>query len=712
MIITFVPIITVLVFFFATCYPLVINYQKFGKSKLNRRMSTGPNKSPTLSQATNESYDEVSVLDDAATDSSGDDAADDDDEEVEDDGHSDHDDADNNRNETISLDDLLLEKNARIEALERASRMKDERLQLLQQKLNETKTRHKEGIYWLQLELDNARRENNATEEQMGELLSDLQGMTKLPNPAEVSEEVLRDATIKNYEQALASMENQITMIKTSAGEVVKTLKEEIAELMEDRASMEVDLLNQLAALDNEKSIREAEFEHELKAKHDTIRRLLSAGGTATTSAETADLEEYEAEISRLMEDKKKIEEKLTEDCEQAYEEVQRLELANARLKADLDRAEDDLELFQSEGDPDKTKEALQTIAREREDTVEALQSVAAIWEKANAAIVALEDSMDQLRPDDDVPVKGDRERLLSTLETASLVHGQVKVSLMLIELKLRNQLQSLKNDKLQTGLTNHCDDKVVEQMKSIQTDVLKVIAQVEATLSGQIQEIEQRTLEETRSMKEAIQKRSVTLDTMQIEHKALEEEISRLKATNGSAVVNLKDEEAKSSSNNDNDAVLNGISRAIVDELQLEVLRILERVKEKNTLIEAMKRKIEENKASEERLKKELKRALRKQATSPKLQNGNKASETVSPRRSPKAAVIATISPTSPVPRSPVKSIRRSSLDAPLTSPKIVNSGISPLAPSPRELKSRVSLLVSPIQPPKMKIPKSTASD
>ena len=337
-------------------------------------MSTRRHHSPTPSQESSEGYEEVSVLDEVTTD-----GEDDDEEEEEDDNndaHSGHDQVDDNHpHETSSLDDLLQEKNARIEGLERANRMKDERLQILQQKLNETKTKHKEGIYWLQLELDNARRQNDATEEQMGELLNDLQSMTKLPNPKDTPEAVLRDATIKNYEQALASMENQLTMIKTSAGEVVKTLKEEIAELMEDRASMEVDLLNQLAVLDNEKSTQEAEYEHELKAKSDTIRRLLCAGGTATTSAETAELEEYEAEISRLIDSKKKVEEKLTKDCEQAYEEVQRLELANARLKADLEQAEEDLELFKSEGDVEKTLQTLQLISKEREDTVEALES-------------------------------------------------------------------------------------------------------------------------------------------------------------------------------------------------------------------------------------------------------------------------------------------------------------------------------------------------
>lgn len=671
--------------------------------------------SPARSQDTDGSYDESYDKDDVVDEVSSEGGEDNDsrsDEEVADD-----------EEEALSLDDLLQEKNARIEALEHSNRMKDERLQLLQQKLNETKAKQKEGIYWLQLELDNARRDNEATEEQMAELMNDLKGMTKILDPNDVAKEVLREDIIKNYEVALASMDNQITMIKTSAGEVVKTLKEEIADLMEDRASLEVDLLNQLAALNNEKTSREEELEHELKAKNDVIHRLTSAGGTATTSAETADFEEYESEIGRLMDVQKKTQEKLSKTREEANEEIQRLELANAQLKSDLDRAEDDLAMFQSENDAQETIQALQLISQEREDTIETLASVAGIWEKADSAITALEDSMDQLRPDDSIAVKGDRERLLATLETAALVHGQIKVSLMLIELKLRNQLQSLTNDKISMRQAGTSDKTVVEQMKSIQGDALKVLSQVETKLTAQIHEMEKRALEETKLMKTAIQQRSTTLETMQDEHKALEEEIARLKSVHGQSNGNQKNEEAKSSSDrSSHSTVLNGISKAIVDQLQLEVLRILERVKEKNELIQAMKTKITDHKTTEERLKKELKRALRKPPTQLKSQESTKSAPD-SPRRSPPKAVVSTISPkavvaaispspTSPAPLSPMKTNYRQN---PIRTPQRLTSPVPMLKPSPREVsKGRLFAgLLSPEHIPKNGIsPKSNSSN
>ena len=187
-----------------------------------------------------------------------------------------------------------------------------------------------------------------------------------------------------------------------------------------------------------------------------------------------------------------------------------------------------------------------------------------------------------------------------------------------------------------------------------------------------------------------------------------MEDEVRRLKSSNGTSNGNNKKNASdKSSSNQDIDKVLNGISRAILDQLHMEALRVIERVNEKNNLITAMKATIEEHKASEERLKKELKRALRKQTTVSKAQESQKVTGNGSPRESPKA-VVGTLSPMSPLPRSPSKPSRVPSMNPPLTSPKPM---ISPIAPSPRELKSRVSLLVSPTQPSKRLVTNSEAS-
>jgi hypothetical protein len=658
--------------------------------------------------------------------------------------------------EVFSLDDRLQEKLTRIEVLEQANRLKDEKLEQLQRQMNEREIKHKEGIYWFQLELDNARREKEASEEQMGELYNDLQGMMKQENnkaqETAPDGELQNDNEVHKYQQAMAVLDNQISMVKTSCGEIVKTLKEEISDLMEDRCRVELDLLNQLASLDNEKANKEHQYSQELSMKNQAIQRLSkTAVGTESATTLDADIEEYETEIGRLMEAKKKVEDRLYREREEADEEMQRLEDKNSKLEQKLEVAVDDLAVLRSGQNAQETVKALDMIAKEREGIVATLERVMVIWEKTDASALNLEDAMDQLRPDDDVPIKGDSERLLSTLESVSLVHGQVKVSLLLIELKLRNQLQSLKNDKLSMAWAAPSDEEIVKNMNEIQKEALVAVAQVEGTLSQQIREMGERALEETKLLKNAIQQRTETLVMMQSEHKGLEEQITKLKTSNGVAsdFPLVADDEMKSP-----DTPANGITKQVVDQLQTEVLRIVERVKENNETIEALKAELEEYRARELHLKKEpkivsshptkaeatkeprqekiqistvieaspispTKSAVKSRSSvkSPKhssVSEGSPISLKRSPVRPSKCETVIAESPLSPT-RSPVKSskcatvivearpistprsqVKSSKRQEHLLSPvKTPNQGIAPLRPSPREIsKPRISPL------------------
>jgi hypothetical protein len=153
-----------------------------------------------------------------------------------------------------------------------------------------------------------------------------------------------------------------------------------------------------------------------------------------------------------------------------------------------------------------------------------------------------------------------------------------------------------------------------------------------------------------------------------------------------------------------------------VFEQLQIEVLRIVERVKEKNEIIQAMKVKIEDQKSTEERLKKEIKRAVRKTPATSRSLDGNKTRDqgfdpVHSPRKgqSPQETIDTAISPSSPLPRSPIQPMgRRASVDSPLV--KQASSPILRLAPSRREIsRSRVSELLSPSTSVKSKIlPKS----
>ena len=608
-----------------------------------------------------------------------------------------------------SLEDMLQEKLERIAVLERLKQVQDEQLELIQHRLNENEIKHKEEVYWLQLELDNARREKEASEERMAELYTDLQEMVKAQkqdNKATSSSGTLTDPTaakllrdleekVEKYERTLGIMDNQISMVKTSCDEVVKTLKEEIADLMEDRCRMEIDLLNQLAALDNEKRQNQIDFMQQLKVKTETIQRLRnkdsSSGGARTV--DLTDFEELEVEIAQLKLAKKRAEDILQRERTEADETIQNLEEANSKLEQKLEAAADDLAILRSGPNSEDTVKALDKIASEREEIVSTLERVATIWERADASIQSLEDAMDRMRPQDEMEIKGDRERLLSTLESASLVHGQIKVSLLLVELKLRNQLNSLKNDKLAMSWAAPSDQEVTRQMQRVQKEAFAALGQIEGALTQQIRQIEERALEETRSMKEALQQRADTLRSMQTEHKRLEDEIAKIKLspTNHSNFVNIhqnvSEEEAPSPEKQEA-----GISRGALTQLEAEVFRIVERIQLKNSTIKALRADLEEFIVREQILKKELKRAMRRKGDEGNVTikiTKKTTSPVLTPTKSPlKQKIVLRQSAGNIVaPSEIVLSPAKSPLKTPVKS-------IPPIQPSPRELaKSRASL-------------------
>jgi hypothetical protein len=304
------------------------------------------------------------------------------------------------------------------------------------------------------------------------------------------------------YEQTFGILDNQINMVKTSCNQIVKTLKEEIADLMEDQCLMEMDLLNQLSALDNEKRNIQLDFQGQMNVKNETIARLRKQNG----DNDSRDVEELENKLAKLRMAKKEVEDILRQERAEADDHIQYFEETNVKLQRKLEATADDLEVMRSSADA-------------QEEIVKTLERVANIWERADESIQSLEDNMDQLRPTNHTNLKGDRERLLSTLETASLVHSQVKVSLLLVELKMRNQLTSLKNDKLIMAWAGPSDQEVSKQMQRIQKDGMAALTHVKGTVSKKMRQMEERTLKETKSMKHALEQRTETLLSMQHVH-------------------------------------------------------------------------------------------------------------------------------------------------------------------------------------------------
>jgi len=614
------------------------------------------------------------------------------------------------------MDKIIRMNNKRMQLLLESNKEKDERLEQLEQELHRQKVQNKEGIYWLQLQLDTARREKDAAEERMAELQNDLQQMLKMEpaSPAKEEGELWTpDANtadlqekLKKYETAMAVMENQVAMVNTSCGEVVKTLKEEIADLMEDRTHMELDLLNQLSALDNEKRRVQLDYEVQLQMKNETIERLRSQG--SLNLATSSDVDDLEEEVILLQSMKQKAEELLERERAESEEVIHRLEEEKASLERKLEAAADDLAVLRSGPNSKDAVQVLERIAQEREAINTSMVRVSTVWELADSSILSLENTMDQLRPTDDTEVKDDLERMLSTLESASLVHGQIKVSLLLIELKLRNQLQCLKSDRLTMGWAAPSDQEVNRSMEEIQKDALTALSEVEAALSSQMHQLEETALKETKELKDMLQERVEKLAEIQEQYRELEAEVSRLKSSNQDS-----SEEEKSAENGKLEKNKILVSAPVMNQLHSEVVRIVERIQEKNETIASLKAELEEHKTREEKLKKELKRVLRANTAigsnipkdvgvGQKLPARTRSME-VSPKSKKQTAAVDVEqkkklpSPTqfqSPK-KTPVKLIevvsprRSSSGQSPVLSTPVLTptSGIRPLQPSRREI-------------------------
>ena len=517
--------------------------------------------------------------------------------------------ADTNGHEN-NMEQLLKEKDLKIAALERLKQRQDDEIADLRNELGASEIHHKEELYWLRLELDNLRREKEDVEDRIDTLYRDLkemEGDEDIPTEVSTDPEYVRNlqSQVSKYVRTLGILEQQTNMVKQSCDEVVKSLKEEIADVMDDKVRMEMDLLNQLASLDSDKRELEMEFEEQVKLRDEKIANLKQGIGVVGDGGKGAVSEEdVRNEVADLKAARKKLEEDLEAERTESDDAIARLEEANADLEQQIESMTSDLEVMR-QGAAAEAVQVLDALTRDRQETLTTLERVALIWEKADDSIQGLEDVMDELRPHDEDDVHGDRERLLSTLETASLVHGQIKVSLLLIELKLRNQLSSLKNDKLRMGSGAIPDPNLTERMQEIQQEALTALDQVEDSLTDQIKGLESLTREETGNVKDTLTERTEELRNMQSQHRKLEAEIKRVRAEEERR-RNREDEEGSSSNGT-------SVSRAVLERLQSEVLTVVERVKEKNELIGRLQTSIDEHKVREAALKKELKRMMKR---------------------------------------------------------------------------------------------------
>jgi hypothetical protein len=485
----------------------------------------------------------------------------------------------------------------------------------LQNELNQNNIKHREELYWLRLELDTTNREKEAVEDRMAELYRDLQEMEESkpsrsrPLVVDAQYVVQLQNQLEKYERMMRVMNNQLNLVRNSSDAIVKSLKEEISDIMDEKVKVEMGLMNQLANIDMEKQDLKTKLQgKDLKlsgSTHTNSTASSRGGGLSHGSNSNSNSDEnLQAQVKHLLSENKRLTTESAQQRKEALEKGDQTRQEKDALSRQVKKLQGDMLMMRS---TDEAVQAMDQMKHDRNETLYTLERVSLLWDRADESIQKLESVMMELTPNDEHQ-DDNREQLLSTLETASLVHGQAKVSLMLIELKLRNNLACTKNDQLQLGSLTLADPAVNARISDIQTEAMSAIEEVQAMLNKQIRGLGEQSELETKIIKETLESKVTDLKIMEARQQHLEQEIADLQTAEGQAVAGMKDDM-------DANAMELYVSQKGLERLQAEVLQVIERVKEKNESIGRLTATVEEHKVRERTLMEELKRFMREQS-------------------------------------------------------------------------------------------------
>jgi hypothetical protein len=327
-------------------------------------------------------------------------------------------------------------------------------------------------------------------------------------------------------------------------------------------------------------------------------------GSSQGSNSNSKSDEQLQAQVKQLEDENNRLTSDLAQQRKESLVKGDQTRQEKDALSRQVKKLQGDMLMMRS---TDEAVQAMDQMKHDRNETLYTLERVALLWDRADESIQKLESVMMELKPNDEHQ-DDNREQLLSTLETASLVHGQAKVSLMLIELKLRNNLACTKNDQLQLGSLTLADPAVNTRISDIQTEAMSAIEEVQAMLNTQIEGLGEQAALETKVIKETLESKVTDLKIMEARQQHLEQEISVLQTAEGQAVAGMKDDM-------DANAMELYVSQKGLERLQAEVLQVIERVKEKNESIGRLTATVEEHKVRERSLMDELRRFMKEQS-------------------------------------------------------------------------------------------------
>jgi len=554
------------------------------------------------------------------------------------------------------LDSMIEERDEKIERLEHLRSKQDLNLMLMQEELHAMRITQREEAYWSRLNKQNQELMSSSAEKRIKELESEIiesainssSSVMKLPPTIDKAYVMKIHSHLTKSLRIIGVLDNQITTVKSSCDEVVKSLKAEMADVMEDRSKVEKDLLNQLATLDNEKKTMEDDLRGQLlnlQEKLDQIndsngnkndRKVLSKTNENNTNKSNTnyvnnikekkdDIEiqspkptrrdskfvppttvfeiPLKKQIDSLMTENKALNRTLQESSDKILElQSQKQEQSQTISKIEVDlMAAQRLHAFES-------AEVIQKLKKDADEAKESISRISEIQAGTNGCIRTLEPQIDFVKLCRNVEAKDmeGRDTLITSLSHALLVQEQIQISLYLVELKLKNQLTSIVDGKVapefakRTMLTRR--DATKEKTRQLQNNAILMIRDIEESSKTKIRVLQkEKEVEMDRLKRDLAVSKSTISDLEGIMTQMKQDHVS--KATTPIKKSGLKMIGSKSPS----------VDPEMVDQLQGEVFKAVDRLKEKNDVIRKMTKTIEEHQLREDLLRRQMSRMNKK---------------------------------------------------------------------------------------------------
>lgn len=526
---------------------------------------------------------------------------------------------------------ILHERDDKIELLEKEKSRQEIMLMEVKEELHKMRIKTREDTYLFRLEVEKHLIEKKAAENRIRALEEETiekfisSNNLKKNEDIEVPQNIDKEYVIKLHShltkslRVISVLDNQISLIKKSCADVIKSLKLEMGQIMEERSKVELDLLNQLASLELSKRQKEDEYRRQihsleqlngkLEAEYDDFKKSESMNTAEKENGPNTDIDPEvdpldssnsnlqsddvipSAQYQVLTEEMNEMKLEYENEVTQHQEKILELETVKNSLKyttLTLEQKVKDLE----NSNVFETEKVLHKLQMDSDDAIENLERVEECLRVSDDAIQKLNQDIQIIQHHRKTVESASSNNSSSehvqtmsfTLDKTLLVHEQIKVSLLLVELKLKNQLSAISEGKVLPEFAKKILLKsVVSQNKSrqLQKNALKLI-----------QDIESDTSEKILALQNEKDKRI--------------DELEKIVGVRENQIIKLETTMAEKARNQEI------ISANVMSKLQDEVFSTVERIKHKNITIQELSLSIKEHKAIENSLRKELMKTKR----------------------------------------------------------------------------------------------------